>query len=568
MNGSATVASNGAYTFTPNADYVGSASFQFRTFDGTSYSTPATVSLSVSNVNDAPIAADDVLTATEDTTLRVEAGGVTRLTMVSEPGDWVGQGLTYDLSPADGTFTAAYQYTAQPQSGIRGRFAGAPGNTWNLSFDAPNNSVLTEGTFTGAIRSPFNGDLPGLDVSGNGRGSNTLIGEFTVRQLLMHPGGVVRRFAVDFEQHSEGNTPALLGTYEFNYSADNSLSSLLDNDTDVDFSGATAVLVSGPAHGTLTLEADGELTYIPDANFSGTDTFTYLLTDGQLQSAPATVTINVAGTNDAPSADAAGFSTDEDTVLNEALSGSDIEGSALTYSLVSGPSNGGLTLNSDGTFSYSPNSNFNGTDSFTFVTNDGELDSAIATVSLNIAAVNDAPNADAASFSGSEDSPVNGMLSGSDIEGSALTYSLVSGPSNGGLTLNSDGTFTYSPNSNFNGSDSFTFVTNDGELDSATATVSLDIAAVNDAPNADAASFSIAENSATGIVVGSVTASDIDAGDTLSFVITGGNTGTAFAINSTSGLISVASTAALDFETTPVFSLTVSVTDADRKSVV
>jgi hypothetical protein len=331
--------------------------------------------------------------------------------------------------------------------------------------------------------------------------------------------------------------------------------------SDVEGSALSFVLVAGPVNGSLTLNADGTFSYVPNADFNGSDSFAFTTNDGSLDSTPATVSLGIAAVNDVPTANSASFSTDEDVALDGTLSGFDVEGSALSFVLVAGPANGSLTLNADGTFSYAPNANFNGSDSFSFCTNDGSLDSTPATVSLSIAAVNDPPTANAAVFSGTEDMTLNGTLTGSDVEGSLLTFVLVASPASGSLTLNPNGTFLYAPNANFNGSTNFTFRTSDGSLDSASETVSLNIAAVNDAPSLSAATFSLPENSANGTSVGAASASDLDLGDTKSFAILSGNAGGAFAINSATGAITVANTAALDFETIPTFVLSVRVTD-------
>src|SRR6202008_4496757 len=128
--------------------------------------------------------------------------------------------------------------------------------------------------------------------------------------------------------------------------------------------------------------------------------------------------------------------------------------------------------------------NFNGTDSFTYKANDRDFDSDITTVTLTVNAMNDAPAANPDSFSVDEDNTLTvsapGVLGNdADIEASMLTATLVSTTTNGALTLNSDGSFTYTPNANFNGTDSFTYKANDGDLDSDVATVTLTVNAVN-----------------------------------------------------------------------------------------
>ena len=207
---------------------------------------------------------------------------------------------------------------------------------------------------------------------------------------------------------------------------------MLGNDTDVDGDPLTAVLVSGPANGTLTLNADGSFTYTPDANFNGTDSFTYQANDGTADSNVATVTHHGrprSTTRRWPATTAT--RTDEDTPLTVAAPGvlgndTDVDGDALTAVLVSGPANGTLTLNADGSFTYTPDANFNGTDSFTYKASDGTADSNVATVTITVTPVNDAPVAGDDSYSTDEDTPLTvaapGVLANdTDVDGDPLT---------------------------------------------------------------------------------------------------------------------------------------------------
>src|SRR5204863_4972764 len=150
----------------------------------------------------------------------------------------------------------------------------------------------------------------------------------------------------------------------------------------------------------------------------------------------------------------------------------DADGSALTAILVSGPANGSVALNASGSFTYTPNANFNGSDAFTYKANDGTADSNTATVTIAVSAVNDAPPAVIDSFSTAEDTPLTiaaaaGVLGNdTDVDGNPLTAIVATSPANGTVTLNADGSFTYAPNANFNGSDAFTYRANDGTTDS------------------------------------------------------------------------------------------------------
>lgn len=148
----------------------------------------------------------------------------------------------------------------------------------------------------------------------------------------------------------------------------------------------------------------------------------------------------------------------------------------------------------------------------------------------------------------------------SDPEGATLTAALVGNVSHGSLVLAASGAFTYTPATNYCGPDAFTYRANDGTQNSAVANVNITVACVNDAPVVTPATFSLPENSANGTVVGTVAATDVES-NTLTFSITSGNTGGAFAINSVTGQIVVLNSVALDFETTPQFGLVVTVTD-------
>lgn len=262
---------------------------------------------------------------------------------------------------------------------------------------------------------------------------------------------------------------------------------VLGNDTDADSDPLTAVLVSGPAHGVLTLNLDGSFSYTPNANFSGTDAFVYRASDGALNSDDTTVTINVAPVNDAPAVDADGpYATAEDMPLaigaaNGVLDGDvDVDGDVLTGLLVSGTSHGSLALKADGSFVYAPNANFSGVDSFVYRASDGAKGSNDITVQILVGALNDAPTAHGESYTTSKNVPLAiagaGLLANDlDIEGDALAAVLASGPSHGVLTLDANGGFTYTPDAGYVGSDSFTYRAHDGFAESGLATVSLTV---------------------------------------------------------------------------------------------
>ena len=208
------------------------------------------------------------------------------------------------------------------------------------------------------------------------------------------------------------------------------------------------MVVTGPTHGTLTLNANGGFTYTPAANYNGADSFTYKANDGSLDSNVATVTIAVTAVNDAPVAANDSYSTSEDVVLTVVAPGvlgndTDVDSATLTAMVVTGPTHGTLTLNANGGFTYTPAANYNGADSFTYKANDGSLDSNVATVTIAVTAVNDAPVAVNDSYSTNEDTTLTvtapGVLNNdSDANGDPLTAILVTTPAHGTVTLNAE----------------------------------------------------------------------------------------------------------------------------------
>ena len=255
---------------------------------------------------------------------------------------------------------------------------------------------------------------------------------------------------------------------------------VLANDTDVEGDPLTATLVEGPANGTLTLNADGSFEYMPAGGFEGTDSFTYRVEGGDV----ATVSILVSAPNVDPVAADDGFTTDEDTALsgnvladNGGGADSDGNGDALMVTLVSDVANGTLTLGPNGNFGYTPDPDFSGTDSFVYEISDGRGGTDRATVTITVAAVDDPADAMADAYETQPGTTLTvaaaaGVLA-NDIEGegAALTATLADGPANGTLTLNSDGSFSYTPDAGFDGQDSFTYAVPGGD----TATVTIDV---------------------------------------------------------------------------------------------
>jgi VCBS repeat-containing protein len=304
---------------------------------------------------------------------------------------------------------------------------------------------------------------------------------------------------------------------------------VLANDSDWDGDDRTATRASGPSHGTVTLDSNGSFTYTPDRDFNGTDSFTYRASDGELDSEPTTVTIEVKPTPDNPRAAGDQYQVDEDMELGTLSSGAngvlrndtDPDGDGLTAELVAGPQHGSLrTFNENGSFLYVPDRDFNGTDSFSYRASDGSLESAPATVTITVRSRNDRPRAVEDSYTVDEDGALNvggaGVLANdSDVDGDSLKAvpdpDISCCPRHGSVTLNPDGSFVYTPDPNFNGTDTFYYRADDGSPDPDLAMVTIRVNAVNDAPVATDDTFATDEDTPLTIAAAGVLGNDSDA---------------------------------------------------------
>ncbi len=448
-------------------------------------------------VSSAEAASSDLSVVKSDSSDPVDPGSTFTYTIIvtnSGPNNAQNSILT-DVLPAGVTFVSApgCTFAAGIVTCDLGNIPPPQTRTRTITVNAPSNASLI--TNTASVIS----DNPDPNPADNSDSEDTLVENF--------PVAVDDSYSVNEDVTLNVPAPGVLG-----------------NDTDADGDPLTAVLVSGPASGTLTLNSNGSFDYIPAANFNGVVTFTYKANDGFADSNVATVTITVNAINDNPVANDQPVTTNEDTAIGITLTASDVDGDPLTFSVVSGPTNGTLTGTAPNV-TYTPNSNYNGADSFTFMANDGQADSNTATVSITVNPANDDPVANDDAYSVNEDDTLTVSASGvlandSDPDGDSLTAVLQTDVSNGTLTLNSDGSFVYTPNNNFNGTDSFTYVASDGSINSNVATVMITVNSVNDNPVADDQSVTTNEDTNVGITM---TASDAD-GDPLTFSLMSGPT--------------------------------------------
>ena len=274
----------------------------------------------------------------------------------------------------------------------------------------------------------------------------------------------------------------------------------------------TFSVASGPAHGVLSGAAP-TLTYTPAADFNGADSFSFVANDGHTSSAPAVVNISVAAVNDAPMATPLVVVTQQETPVAINLTGSDVDGDALTFNVITIPAHGTLSGEAPG-LTYTPETSYLGNDSFTFTASDGLSVSGPATVEITVTQVNQQPVADGQTLVTAEDTLLAVVLSGSDPDGDAITFTVASGPLHGVLS-GSAPNLTYTPAANYNGSDSFTFIVYDGQVNSLPATIDIAVLAVNDSPVANPQSVTAQQDTAISITL---SGSDAD-GDALTYSV-------------------------------------------------
>jgi len=519
-------------TYRPNANVNGSDSFTYRTSDGVLNSALATVSITITPVNDGPVATPRSVTTNEDTPVAVVLSGT----------DVDGDSLTYTVltQPTKGTLTGTppnltYNPTANANGSDSFTFRVNDGTvnsaaaTVSITITPVNDPpVATPRLVTTSEDTPVAITLSGTDVEGSPL-SYTVLSQPSKGSLSGTPPNVIYTpnlnangadsFTFRVRDGSLDSAPATVSisitpVNDIPVANPRSVSTVKNTPvaivltgSDVEGSPLTFTVLTSPAKGELSGTAPN-LTYTPNSDVTGADSFTFRINDGTANSATSTVSISVTEVNSVPVATPRSVTTLEDTNVAITLAGTDADGDTLTYTVLTQPTKGTLTGTAPN-LTYRPNANANGSDSFTFRVNDGTANSTPATVSISITPVNDIPVANPRSVSTSRNTPVAVVLTGSDVEGSPLTYTVLTSPTKGVLSGTAPN-LTYTPNLNVTGADSFTFRVNDGAANSPTATVSINITNANAAPQALSRSLATMKNEAVKIPLAG---SDADGND-------------------------------------------------------
>jgi large repetitive protein len=243
----------------------------------------------------------------------------------------------------------------------------------------------------------------------------------------------------------------------------------------------TYAVVKGPDNGELW-SYPTVATYYPKKGFVGTDRITYQANDGQVKSREATVTFRVIDANNPPTANSQSVVTKQNQPLSITLTGTDLDEEPITFQILQGPAHGTLTGESP-TYLFTPEPGYLGSDKFTFQAFDGKSASAETTVHIKVTDQNTTPKAEDFTVELKVNTSTNILLKATDGEGTSLSFKIATLPANGALT--GDGpSVTYTPRTDFIGSDRFTFTAHDGELESNVGTVTLVVREQNQMPDA------------------------------------------------------------------------------------
>ncbi|AKS46067.1 Ca2+-binding protein, RTX toxin-related [Octadecabacter temperatus] len=451
---------NGELVFTPAQDFNGEATITYTISDGNGGEDTATVAVTVEAVNDGPDAVDDADTTDEDTAITVDllandtdVDGDT-LTVISATVP-ASQGTLVDNGDGTVTFTpadnfngeATISYTIEDESG---------------ATDSATHVITVEPVNDDPIACPdhyfVNEDEDTGDLDGN---------------VITNPSDNNAGLDID----PDGDTLTVV--------------SVDGDDT------AVGTVVTGSNGGEFVLNADGSFDFSANGDFETlgvgdtADTqITYTVSDGNGGEATTTLTITINGLNDAPDAVNDADTTDEDTAITVDLlaNDTDVDGDTLTVTGATVPAEQGtLVDNGDGTVTFTPAENFNGTATISYSIEDGEGGTDTAIHEIDVTPVNDDPVAVDDIAETDEDVPVTIDLIGNDtdVDGDPLTIGSVSVPAEQGTVVdNGDGTVTFTPAPNFNGPATITYTVVDGQGGEDEGEATVNVGSVNDGPDA------------------------------------------------------------------------------------
>ena len=416
----------GKLVFTPAANANGNnyANFTFSVKDsnGAFDATPNKITLNVTPVNDNPVAVNDNFTLSglqgnywgyrEGT----DGANLTSLNQVAAfiagkaaAATFTATSLSYNLSGGDLGGDGNLQK-------FLGNDAGSlntdPANTSDAIIQLTGAINLNAGNYQLRVNADdgFSIKIDGVEVfrydanqSPTGRESAVFTiaqsGNHSIEIVYWDQGGQAQ---LQVEMRPQGGTYATVGGTALTHAVGELVTNedtpltiapktLLGNDSDVDGDSLSILSVQGAVNGTVKLDG-GNVVFTPNKDFNGTGSFTYTISDGHGGTSTATVTVGVTAVNDAPTLVADTATTKEDTSvkIDVLANDTDVDGDKLTVSAASA-SNGSVVINTDGTLSYTPKTNFSGNDTISYTVSDGHGGTATSTVAVSVSPVADAP---------------------------------------------------------------------------------------------------------------------------------------------------------------------------------
>jgi VCBS repeat-containing protein len=486
--GSITLNANGAYTFTPATDFHGKVNLQYTICDNGSPAACATAILHIAILNDINGSGNDIPVVGDD----------------------------FNFTPLNTAVSGSFFNNDRDPNGDQLSLSGT-----NIVTGGPHTLVTTSATTHGGSVQLF-ADGTYTYTPANGYSGPDDVTYTLCDVTATAPQPLCKTAQIHFLVAADDAPVAVNDVNSTNEDTPVS-GTVVGNDTPSVDGGNTWTLIGvngGASHGTVSMNPDGTYTYTPNANYNGTDVFTYQVCDVDGDCSTATVTITINPVDDVPVAVNDTNTTNEDTPVSGTVVGNDTPsgdgGNVWTLVGVNGgASHGTVSMNPDGTYTYTPNANYNGTDVFSYQVCDVDGDCSTATVTITINPTNDVPVAVNDTNSTNEDTPVSGTVVGNDTPspdgGNVWTLVGVNGgASHGTVTMNPDGTYTYTPNANYNGTDVFTYQVCDIDNDCSTATVTITINPVDDVPIAVNDTNTTSEDTP---VSGTVVTNDTPSGD-------------------------------------------------------
>jgi large repetitive protein len=555
---------NGTYTFTPLPNFTGIINFTYNACDVVGQCAQGTITLTVNNVdNDPPQLASDSLIINEDASGAINAfandyddtgaltysiftqasNGLVSLLSASGQFNYVPNSNyfgndSFVVQACDGLQCATSTVSVQI-NGVNDLPTASP-FVLTLSEDSNTSGTIT--TFSDAETFPLNYSflggviIPGFTLNSNGSYTYVAPANYFGTQSAQIRGcdgqGACVSTTFNLIINAVNDLP-VASNDSFTANEDQNITGNVSNgEFDIEGSALTYTATSPANNGILNLATNGQFTYLPNANWFGSETIAIAVCDNQNGCTNTTLSLTINPINDPPLALPTSINTTEDTNFNGSLTSfvSDAENSALLFSLITAPASGLLSLNANGSFTFTPSVNFFGVLNSTFQVCDNAGSCATGSLTLNVTAVNDLPFTPNVSITLNEDATASGVINGiQDVDNTNLVLSLVQNAIHGNFILNNDGSYSYTPDSNYAGNETIIYAACDAQNACSQGTLSITVQPVEDSPQVQGETLVIEEGNT---LINSVNANDTDGdGDVLTYTALGAPLGGSIVLN-------------------------------------